>query len=248
MLQDDDIESPPGPIYINSETQTPLPDMDSILSDVQKFSGSLGDFLVTVFQHPPKGSKGKGPGRTQKQAQMVSKFLRGKSDIKAEDLVDLIYNHPDARPKEARSTAERPASAVNRPDPEPMARWRIQEWAVRLVESIVNKEFGTMASKEGGLHVPEKSSTWDFFGNFSLGNAMGTVQRLCPVSLRVFNAAVFAPQKAAEGPGEIPVRESYPEHFSKPARSGSGNNRRDPYVVSRSKDIYNSLSYLILWC
>ena len=119
-----------------------------------------------------------------------------------------------------------------------MARWRIKEWAVKLVESSVSKEFGTMASKEGGLHVPEKNLTWDFFGSFSLGTAMETVQRLCPVSLRIFNAAAFAPQKPAEASREIPVRESYPEHFLKPPRSGSGNNKKDPYVVSSSDDVY----------
>ena len=163
MSEDINDKSPPGPVYINPEAQTPPPDMDSILSDMQKYSGSLGEFLVAVFWHPPKGSKGKGPGRTQKQAQMVSKYLHGKTSVKAEDLINLIYNHPDARPIQAQSTAERPASEAKHSDPKPMTHWRIKEWAVKLVESSVSKEFGTMASKEGGLHVPEKNSTWDFF-------------------------------------------------------------------------------------
>ena len=75
---------------------------------------------------------------------MVSKFLQGRSGIKAEEIVDLIYNHPEAVPKAARSNASCPASAVHRPNKEPMARWQIKEWAVRLVEKVINKEAQVM--------------------------------------------------------------------------------------------------------
>jgi hypothetical protein len=57
----------------------------------------------------------------------VAKFLQGWSKV---EIVDLIYNHPKAIPKAARSNASRPASAVLRPDKEPMAQWNIREWAV----------------------------------------------------------------------------------------------------------------------
>jgi len=67
---------------------------------------------------------------SQKHSQMVAKFLQGRSKVKAEEIVDLIYNHPEAIPKAARSNALRPASAVLHPDKEPVAWWKIGEWAV----------------------------------------------------------------------------------------------------------------------
>jgi hypothetical protein len=60
------------PSYFDSAIQKSLADMDTILSDMQKVSGSLGKFLQDLFQHPSKGL-----GWSQKHAQMVSKFLNG---------------------------------------------------------------------------------------------------------------------------------------------------------------------------
>ena len=34
---------------------------------------------------------------------MVSKFLQGRTSVKGEDIVDLIYHHPEGVPKAARS-------------------------------------------------------------------------------------------------------------------------------------------------
>jgi hypothetical protein len=52
---------------------------------------------------------------------MVAKFLQGQSKVKAKEIVDLIYNHPEAVPKTAHSNALWPASAVLFPDKNPMA-------------------------------------------------------------------------------------------------------------------------------
>jgi hypothetical protein len=136
---------------------------------------------------------------------MVAKFLQGRSKVKAEEIVDLIYSHPEAVPKTARSNASRPASAVLRPDKEPMARWMIGEWAISLVAKIVSKEAEVMA----------------------------TVEDKAPTLLRVLTAAAISPKKAADNSvTETPEWESYAEHFSKPVPSGSGNNKRDPFVVN----------------
>jgi hypothetical protein len=48
-----------------------------ILSDMQLVSGSLGEFLQELFQHPPKGNKAKGLAQGQKHTQMMAKFLQG---------------------------------------------------------------------------------------------------------------------------------------------------------------------------
>ena len=85
--------------YIDSAIQTSPANMDTILSDMQHVSGSLGEFLRDLFQHPHKSNKDKGPARSQRHIQMVLKFLQGRSGIKAEEIVDLIYNHPEAVPQ-----------------------------------------------------------------------------------------------------------------------------------------------------
>ena len=174
--------------YIDSAIQTSPANMDTILSDMQHVSGSLGQFLRDLFRHPHKGNKYNGPARSQRHTQMVSKFLQGRSGIRTEEIVDLIYNHPEAVPKAARSNASRPASAVYRPDKEPMARWQIKEWAVQLVEKVINKEAQVMASKEGGLHLSKEQLNWQFLRDFSFGRVMATVQDKAPTLLRVLTA------------------------------------------------------------
>ena len=87
--------------YIDFSIQTSPANMDTILSDMQQFSGSLGEFLQDLFRHPHKGNKDKGPACSQRHIQMVSKLLQGQSGIKVEEIVNLIYNHPKAVPKAA---------------------------------------------------------------------------------------------------------------------------------------------------
>jgi len=41
--------------YINSAIQASLVDMDTVLLDMQKISGSLGEFLQELFRHPSRG-------------------------------------------------------------------------------------------------------------------------------------------------------------------------------------------------
>ena len=56
---------------------------------------------------------------------MVSKLLQGRTNVNADDVVKLMYEHYDSTPKAARTTAARPASAASRPDKRPMlGQWR----------------------------------------------------------------------------------------------------------------------------
>src|ERR1700677_1623768 len=78
------------------------PDMHYVLDNAQKVSGSLGEFLCDVFTVPHR----KEPGRSQKHAQMVSRFLQGRSAVKVEEIVELMHEHHDSAPKAARETME----------------------------------------------------------------------------------------------------------------------------------------------
>jgi hypothetical protein len=109
MLQHVNSGTQPILTHVDSAIQTPA-DMDSILLDPRRVSGSLGEFLRDLFQYPSKG-RNKGPEWSQRHTQMVAKFLQGRTNLKAEDLVDLIYRHPEAVPKAAWSNAPYPAHA-----------------------------------------------------------------------------------------------------------------------------------------
>ena len=53
-------------IYIDFSIQTSPANMDTILSDMQHVSSSLGQFLQELFRHPHKGSKDNDPARSQR--------------------------------------------------------------------------------------------------------------------------------------------------------------------------------------
>jgi len=222
---------------VQAEVTEPDPDMDTVLTNVQKLSGSLGVFLLNLFKVPSR----KEPGRSQKHAQMVSKFLQGRSTVNADDIVQLMYEHHDSVPKAARSTAARPASAVIRPDEKPMAWWRIKEWAIGTVTNIIDKEAEAMASKDGGFHLPKEAVNWEFIHNFSFGNVMSVVETKAPTIVKVLTAIAVSSKKQDEMAGgrqETGNSKLFAEHFSKPIPIGSGNNRRDPFVVSSASLCY----------
>jgi len=72
--------------HINSAIQTSPADTDTVLLDMQKLSGSLGEFLQELFRHPSSGNKDKGSVWSQKHSQMVAKFFQGWSKVKAEEI------------------------------------------------------------------------------------------------------------------------------------------------------------------
>jgi hypothetical protein len=174
--------------YIDASTQTDVTeqdaDMDTVLNSVQKLSCSLGVFLHDLFKVPTP----KEPGRTPKHAQIVSRILQGRTNVNADDVVKLMYEHHDSTPKAARTTATRPASVASRPDKRPMVRWRIKEWAIGTVMNIIDKEAEAMASKDGGLHLPKEAMNWEFIHNFSFSNVMATVETKATTLVRVLTA------------------------------------------------------------
>ncbi|KAF7977089.1 hypothetical protein HWV62_4669 [Athelia sp. TMB] len=220
--------------------------IDEILAKVQKTSGTLGGFLYDIFHYVPRGQH---PRNSDKQTSMVSAFLGGRSDVKADQIVEMMYEHPFSAPIKRRKkkdkdkssdmpVVESTSSKKKGQDPKLMAKWGIKEWATRLMERVVDGEAKEMASVDGGLHLPSKDVKWDFVHGFSLGKAMSSVEEKAPTLLRLITAAAI-PAKKRQHEGFVPA--SYAEHFSKPAPGGSGNNRRDPFVVSK---IYSSIACL----
>lgn len=148
--------------------------------------------------------------------------------MKAETVVELMYEHHDSTPRAVRNTANRPAAAAVRADEKTMARWNIREWAIRTVEGSVDKE--------GGLHLPKEAVTWQFVHTFSLENMISVAQNKAPTLLRLLKVAAIPLKRQSRrsaDPLDATASESFAGHFAKAAPSGSGKNRRDPFVVSR---------------
>jgi hypothetical protein len=178
----------------DSRTLDPLRanDLEQVLKLIQAKNWTLGTFLCDLFSVPKVQKK---DGNPQTQTQMVSIFLQGRSKIKAPDIVEMMYASRYSAPKAVRSSANRLASEVKRPDEKMMARWGLQQWAIRKVEKIVDREAELVSSKEGGLHLVNKDATWDFVLDFSLSKVLSVVEVKGPTILRLLMAAAMPESK-----------------------------------------------------
>ena len=101
---------------------------------------------------------------------MVSAFLGGRSDVKADQIVEMMHEHPFSAPIKRRKKKDKDESSgmpvvqststkKKDRDPKMTAEWAIKEWATRLMETVVDGEAKEMASVDGGLHLPRKTSS-----------------------------------------------------------------------------------------
>jgi len=72
---------------------------------------------------------------------MVVKFLQGQSKVKAEEIVDLVYNHPEAVPKTARSNASRARQCC--PLPRQRANGLMEDWEMGCQSCGKNHQQGS---------------------------------------------------------------------------------------------------------
>ncbi|KAJ7431690.1 hypothetical protein B0H11DRAFT_1848485 [Mycena galericulata] len=170
----------PSPITPVSSTsaQTPLrakrrskwEKVDDILSTYGFHN--LGDFLATLFYHHARGEE---DPRTPRHAAAVTAFLQGASTFKMANLIELIYDHPQSRPRkkfpDQVSAAFSPRKSL---DTMRFARPCLSAWAARTVGDEVYRRIGRLAKKsddpESRTHVraatngrtPDANvATWD---------------------------------------------------------------------------------------
>ena len=166
---------------------------DTLLTAVQKAGFNIGTFLQVLFAPPQQGS-----GNSQKHAQMVSAFLKGEQEVKARDIAELIFSSKYSAPTPVWNTSSRAASTVVRPDPKPMARWSLQQWAIEKVEQVVDKEADAVSSKSGGFHLEDKNASWDFVQNFSMSKVLSVFESKGPTLLRLLITAAMPKDKCYE--------------------------------------------------
>src|ERR1700683_249093 len=217
-------------------------DLEAVLKLIQNKNWTLGAFLQDLFTTPKVQQK---DGNPQTQTQMVSIFLQGRSKVKAQDIVEMMYASRYSTPKAVRQSAHRSASEAKRRDKETMARWGLEQWAIEKVEKLVDEEAEMVSSKEGELHLANEDATWDFIVNFSLSKVLSVVETKGPTILRLLLAAALpkgkrpipriplTEQGSESGePGQASdERPSYVPQFEMPPPAGSGKSRWDPLIV-----------------
>ncbi|KAJ7119268.1 hypothetical protein C8R43DRAFT_1137151 [Mycena crocata] len=205
---------------------------DFILLDIKRGGWSLGRFLGRLFVKPHPSQLSRSP----RHAETVSSFLNGKKSgfnvLNAADIAELMHSNPDSAPKPTRRTPKTPAKATKEeeepPDPKKMARHLLSEWAI---QKYIGEASAEISGKEGGFHLSKEATTWDFIHGFSLAKAMLPLEKKRSVLLRMLAAAALpAALSSAMRPSEMNPT-PYFSHLFRPARSGSGSNRRDPLVI-----------------
>ncbi|KAK7015321.1 hypothetical protein R3P38DRAFT_3321645 [Favolaschia claudopus] len=106
---------------------------------------SLGEFLQAVF-HPHR--RGEEDLRTPRHVATVTRFLQGSSAVKLADIIELIYNHPQSRPKlkfpdqiNAAFSPDKPLEEIR------FAKPCLNAWATRVVGDELYRRTGQLARK-----------------------------------------------------------------------------------------------------
>ncbi|KAJ7213989.1 hypothetical protein GGX14DRAFT_322691, partial [Mycena pura] len=107
---------------------------------------SLGDFLETVF-YVHKGDDD--DPRTPKHVAVFTSFLQGSSFVKMAHILQLIYTHPQSRPKikypdqvDAAFSSDKPLEEIR------FARPCLNAWAVRTVGNELYHRIGRLVAKD----------------------------------------------------------------------------------------------------
>ena len=91
----------------------------------------------------------------------MSKFLQGRAKVKPDDIMGLMYEHPDSGPKAICQTIGRDENPERRAE-RIVGRGMTREWAIKKVERLVDKEARGVSSKGGGHHLPKDGNDWQF--------------------------------------------------------------------------------------
>ncbi|KAJ7723584.1 hypothetical protein B0H16DRAFT_1666140 [Mycena metata] len=107
---------------------------------------SLGEFLTTVFYHHRRAD-GLDP-RTPRHKAAVTSFLQGASTFTMSDIIPLLYDHPQSRPKKKQANQLAHAFSPHTPLSEiRSARPCLSAWATRTVGDEAYRRVGLLAKK-----------------------------------------------------------------------------------------------------
>lgn len=144
---------------------------------------SLGHFLVELFTVASNREKYKSFALTQ----TVASFLNGKSTkYTVINLVNILYHSRFSTPIPMRTSAT-PNSEKHRTDEEIMAKHMLQQWALEVVEDMVEFEVKHLVSPASELRLG-RNVTWDFAKGFSFQHILQVARETSPSVVRLLEA------------------------------------------------------------
>lgn len=177
----------------NTDASPPDPSRRfELILDCIKQNGfqSLGHFLVELFTVASNREKYKSSALTQ----AVASFLNGKSTkYTVINLVNILYHSRFSTPIPMRTSAT-PNSEKHRTDEEIMAKHMLQQWALEVVEDMVNAEAKHLVSPAGELRLG-RNVTWDFAKGFSFQHILQVARKTSPNIVRLLEATSLPPSE-----------------------------------------------------
>ena len=167
---------------------------DRVLETIklQGFS-SLGQFLVELF----KLGSDRDSDKSKSLAQSFSSFLNGRTeDYDVIALVDVLYSSRFSAPKAKRASLT-PNEEKHRPDKAIMARYKLQQWAVKVVEDIMDKEAEKLVLPTSELRLSGEM-TWEFATSFSFTDTARKLNAVGPTCFRLLRAMAIPAERRRE--------------------------------------------------
>jgi hypothetical protein len=227
-------------LSVNARTKN----MDEVLAKIQQHRWSLGTFLKDLFVDGKDGLYS-----SSTRTHMVSRFLGGRTGVEVEEIVEMIYKHKYSKPKKSRASQNHPARDVEQEDIRSKAQYRLQEWAIEKVEGIVDAEAVAMSGKDAGFQLDKTRATWEFLQSFSMRKFMNVAEVCGPTLLRILMAAGIAKERHSQAVQRLNAR-THPQseesddesELARMMPTGSGNNQRNPLLVSHENPLVLTLS------
>ncbi|THU95052.1 hypothetical protein K435DRAFT_667197, partial [Dendrothele bispora CBS 962.96] len=153
--------------------------------------GSIGDFLYHIFWS--RSRKQDQDHRTTFHKSSIARFLQGRNNIKAIDVVKRIYqdrnSYPSSRFHEDRNKA---FSLSHDPKSICFARPALSAWAAQLCAARAHRDISLLTKtdpdhpEDAIARMPSSTVTWDDINSFSPQRSVKTFQRRTPFLYHLF--------------------------------------------------------------
>jgi len=125
-----------------------------------------------------------------------------------------------------------------------MAQGKLQEWAIKIVEELVDAEAKVMSAKETGFHLNKEEQTWEFIQTFSVGEFVKVAEEKGPTLLRIMMVAGIPYESRAQALQCLyvhnePMAANQESESVQTAPTGSGSNKQNCLIVSYMHDYFS---------
>ncbi|KAF9517739.1 hypothetical protein BS47DRAFT_1430796 [Hydnum rufescens UP504] len=126
--------------------------------------------------------------KSTKHAATISSFLRGQSNIGADNIAHLMFNHSSSVPIQGRASTIHETPLVTT-DGSGMAHVRLLAWAIDIVTQHCMDEVKALTHpKSGGLHLSQSQLMWKDLQEWSVAAATKSVETKASTLLQILIA------------------------------------------------------------